>query len=337
MVTTLTAAKTTRHAANILCNTMAIAYTLIGYVTGVGLLLAANGWLNGLGVFLLTHSLIYSAYLTHEFMHGTIWRSRRRNARFGQLMGWLNGACYYGFKALTVQHIQHHSDRVDFYRFNIPATVQQLPRWLKYTVLALEWCYFPVVAFWTRWRSVYLLWKNAPYAKLRRRLAMVLAVRLAFFVVLGWLSLKALLLYGVAYIGMITVLRWADAFQHTYEGFPLGSILPYRPPHYEQANTFSNLISRRYVGLNLLLLNFGYHSAHHADMTCPWHSLPQLDQRLAATGVSNYISLVDQLVNYHRFRVKRLLLGQGTVEPDQAKPGFERFYGAIDVSFITLY
>ncbi|NEQ31004.1 MAG: fatty acid desaturase [Leptolyngbya sp. SIO4C5] len=337
MATTLTTARVVRHSPHVLLNTAAIAYTLSGYVSGIALLFVANGWLNGLGVLLLTHSLIYSAYLTHEFMHGNIFRSRRRNARCGRLMGWLNGACYFGFKALTVQHIQHHTDQADFYRFDIPAAVRQLPPLLKYTVLLLEWCYLPVVAFWARWRSIYLLWRNAPYAKARQRIAVVLGLRLLFFIGLGYLSLKALLLYFVAYSSMITVLRWADAFQHTYEGFPVGSVLPYRAASYEQAHTFSNLISHRYAWLNLLLLNFGYHSAHHADMTCPWHDLPQVDRALATSDMFNYISLTDQLVNYHQFRVKRLLLGQGDVAKGENRHSFNQFYGAVDVSFITLY
>ncbi len=45
---------------------------------------------------------------------------------------------------------------------------------------------------------------------------------------------------------MITVLRFMDAFQHTYEVFEVGSALPDRNRAYEQENTFTTLISRRY-------------------------------------------------------------------------------------------
>ncbi|NJO11306.1 MAG: fatty acid desaturase, partial [Leptolyngbyaceae cyanobacterium SL_1_1] len=167
MATLLTTAKTARHPTRIFLNTAAIAYTLIGYVIGI-ILLFFNSWLSGVGVILLAHSLIFSAYLTHEFIHSTIFRSRRHNAQWGQLMGWLNGACYYGFDALAIQHIQHHTDHADFYRFDIPAAVRQLPGWLRLPVLALEWCYLPVVSFWARWRSIYLLWQAAQNRERRR-------------------------------------------------------------------------------------------------------------------------------------------------------------------------
>ena len=133
-------------------NEIAITYTFLGYVGGIALLFLANRWLNILGVVFLTHSLLYSAYLSHEFMHGTIFKDRRRNVIFGQLMVWLNGGCYYGLQALTLQHIAHHIDRVDVFTFDIPAAIQKLPTPIRWIIFVLEWCYFPIVSFWVRWR-----------------------------------------------------------------------------------------------------------------------------------------------------------------------------------------
>ena len=315
-------------------NEIAITYTCLGYAGGIALSLIDNIWLNVLGAVFLTHSLIYSAYLSHEFMHGSIFKERRRNVIFGQLMLWINGGCYYGFEALTLQHIAHHVDRVDVFTFDIPAAIQKLPPLIRWIIFALEWCYFPAVAFWSRWQAIL---KNCQNLQQTQRIAGIFAIRTTAFVLLGIISIKALLLYFVSYVGMITVLRWMDAFQHTYEAFPVGTTLPKRDRDHEQLHTYSNLISYRYPWLNLLVLNFGYHNAHHAVMKCSWHSIPELDMKLALNRTVNYISLPQQLANYHRYRVTRLIAGQGDATDEIGNKNYEQFYGAADVSFITLY
>jgi fatty acid desaturase len=345
MVTTLPTPVSLRNYVNRrkpLWNWIAILYVFLGYVGGVGLLMPRNGWLNGLGIIFLTHSLLYSAYLSHELMHGTIFKSRRWNASFGKAMLWLNGGCYNGFEALSLQHIAHHVDRVDVFTFDPVAALQKLPQPIRQILLILEWLYFPIMGFWSRWRSILSPWWNPQCRERRVTTALILAIRIAMFALLGLISLRALLLYSFAYIGMMTIMRWADCFQHTYEGFPPGTKLPKRDRLHEETNTFSTLFSRRYPWLNLLLLNFGYHSAHHAVMKCPWHSLPELDRELYPDSESQdnpvrYISLARQLSNYHRFRVTRFLQGQGQAIDDLGRPSLETFYGAHDVSFLMLY
>ncbi len=315
-------------------NEIAISYVFLGYIGGIALLLVAEGWLNLLGTVLLTHSLIYSAYLSHEFMHGSIFKSRYWNVFFGQLMLWLNGGCYHGFQALTLQHIAHHVDRVDVFTFDIPAEIQKLPNLNRQIIVTLEWLYFPAVSFWSRWQSIL---KHSQNYKKQKQVTVIFAIRIAAFAVLGIMSFKALLLYFLSYVGMITVLRCLDAFQHTYEAFPVGTSLPERDRNHEQTHTYSNLISRRYPQLNLLVLNFGYHNAHHAVMKCPWHSLPELDREFGQNQQVNVISFAEQLINYHRYRVTRLFAGQGDVTGEIGNRDYAQFYGAVDVSFITLY
>ena len=315
-------------------NEIAIAYSLLGYTGGIALLMVTNGWLNILGVVFLTHSLIYSAYLAHEFMHGTIFKDRRRNLIFGQLMIWMNGGCYYGLQALTLQHIAHHVDRVDVFSFDIVDAIGKLPPSIRKVIFVLEWCYFPVVAFWARWQRIIKDWQKPEQVK---RISFIFAIRLTAFILLGIFSIKALLLYFFSYLGMITVLRFVDAFQHTYEAFLAETKLPKRDRDHEQLHTYSNLISRRYPWLNLLILNFGYHNAHHAVMKCPWHSIAELDRELAQNQTVNYMSLSQQLISYHRHRLARLITGQGTATGEMGDRNYEQFYGAVDVSFITLY
>jgi fatty acid desaturase len=52
---------------------------------------------------------------------------------------------------------------------------------------------------------------------------------------------------------------------------------------YEQAHTFSNPLSLRHPWVNLFVLNFGYHNAHHAKPTTPWFRLPALHRECLAT------------------------------------------------------
>lgn len=318
-------------------NAIAITFTLTGYLGGITLLTLPNGGFNALGIIFLTYSLLLSAYLSHEFMHGSIFKKRRWNVAFGKIMLWLNGGCYYGFETLTLLHIAHHLDRADIITFDIPKAIEAQPLAIRKAILTLEWLYFPVTAFWSRWQGITAHWRNSKRSQERLEIIKMLVIRGGLFGILGLFYLKALLLYFLSYIGMITVLRWMDAFQHTYEGFPPGTKLPKRDIAHEQINTFSTLFSQRYSWLNLLLLNFGYHNAHHAVMKCPWHSLHELNQQLVKNQNIRYVSLREQLINYHRFRITRLIKGQGEAIDNDGNPNFAIFYGAIDVSFLTVY
>lgn len=319
-----------------LWNAIAIGYTLLGYGGGISLLLTSNGWLNALGVIWLTHSLVISAYLSHEFMHGTIFEERRWNVLFGNLMLWLNGGCYARFADLARMHIAHHVDRVDFCRFDLAAYLNTLPAPVRKVLLGLEWLYFPSLAFLLRIRAIFAPFWDENRQDERLRTTLILITRVGLFALLGYVSPTAVLLYFLSYIGMLTVLRVVDAFQHTYETFPIGSPLPDRSRAYEQANTFSNLVSQRYWWLNLLLLNFGYHNAHHELMKCPWHSLHQLDRDLFSGTEVHYITLPELLMNYHRYRVSRIFSGQGHAVDNQGNRSLDTFYGAIEVSFLVL-
>lgn len=317
-------------------NVLAISYTLVTYGIGLALILASSGWLNAVGVVLLTHSLVLSAYFSHEFMHSTIFANRQWNAIWGNVMLWLNGACYGRFQDLALRHIAHHVDRVDFSAFDLDAAIQQMPSWQRNMILGLEWLYFPAISFWLQWRSILAPWWNPQRQDERLRVTIIALIRGTLFTLLAIVSLKAVLLYFISYIGMITILRWQDAFQHTYEVFPVGTPLPKRDRAHEQANTFSTLFSHRHWWLNLLLLNFGYHNAHHEVMKCPWHSLHELDRELFTGNETHYVPLMQLLQSYHRFRITRIFSGQGIARDTDGNPTPETFYGAVGVSFLVL-
>lgn len=319
-----------------LWNVAAISYALTGYLGGISLILMASLWLNALGVILLTHSLVISAYLAHEFMHGSIFADKQWNAIGGNVMLWITGGCYATFADLMRLHIAHHVNRVDFSRFELTEFLASLPTPVRSLLLGLEWCYFPALAFLSRIRAMFAPFYLSDRQPERLRVSVIFLIRTTLFGILGWISPKALLLYFVSYIAMINILRFVDAFQHTYEVFAVGSDIPKRDRAHEQANTFSNVISQRYQWLNLLLLNFGYHNAHHELMKCPWYSLPELDKELYSGKEIHYITLPELVGNYHRFRLSRIYSGQGTAVDDRGNRQLETFYGGIEVSFLVL-
>lgn len=317
-------------------NAIAILYSFLSYASGIALILQRNGWLNTVGVMVLTHSLIISAYLAHEFMHGTIFRSRRWNEVGGTIMLWLTGACYAQFADLAKLHIAHHVDRVDFCGFDLIEFLNDLPKVLRWIIVGLEWLYFPALALILRIRTIFAPFWTEERKDERVRSLFILGLRAAFFSCLAVVSIKALLLYFAAYISLINILRFVDAFQHTYEVFPVGSELPKRDRAHEQANTFSNVISLKAPWLNVLMLNFGYHNAHHELMKCPWHSLPELDGALFTGQEIHYITLPELAYNYHRFRLKRLFSGQGSAVDEKGDRCLDTFYGGSEVSFLVM-
>ncbi|WP_051470214.1 fatty acid desaturase family protein [Fischerella sp. PCC 9605] len=323
------------HTKKPLWDITAIFYVLAGYCGAIALLLLPQIWLNVLGAVLLTHSLVLSAYLSHEFMHGTIFNERKWNAVGGNIMLWLNGGCYASFKDLAAEHILHHVKKIDSVAFDVPTFINNVPRLIRSLILVLEWSYFPAISFIIQWRAVAAPFWNPQRHDERLRTIILLIVRSSLFILLGLVSLKALILYFLAYIGMITVLRIVDCFQHTYETFLAGSYAPKRNSTYEQENTFTTLISRRYWWLNLLVLNFGYHNAHHALMRCPWYNLHKLDSDLFANRENYSLTLPQLLKNYHRFRVSRLVKGQGKAVDGHGNLNLDAFYGAVGVSFLV--
>jgi len=165
-------------------------------------------------------------------------------------------------------------------------------------------------------------------------------VRSALFALLGWLSFSALVLYCLAWMIMVTVLRFADAYQHTYDAFAVleeDAKIPadkLRDRAYEQLNTFSNVVSLRWPALNLLLLNFAYHNAHHEKPVAPWYRLPKLHAELYGDGYRQVVPMDELLSSFHRHRVRRVLsedYGEFVDGPKRA----ENFYGAVGVSFLT--
>ncbi|RKT22200.1 fatty acid desaturase [Paraburkholderia sp. RAU2J] len=321
-------------------NTLAIAYSFGGFALGMAMLLTAKPWLTVPGTLVLAHAMIVSAYLLHDAAHGAVFRTAEANARLGAALAWINGSCYASFADLRRKHMRHHVDRADVLTFDAKAFLLGLPQWVRRVVLALEWAYFPAVELIMHGYVIAMPFMRAGKRSQRRRVATVLVVRAALFAWLAWLSLQAAALYLVAWLVCLIVLRFADAYQHTYDAFAVleeGGAIPadkIRDHAYEQRNTYSNLVSVRYPALNLLLLNFSYHNAHHDRPVEPWYRLPAAHARLYGDDDSQVIPMARLLTSFHRHRVKRILASDYGVM-DIAKKQADDFYGAVGVSFLT--
>lgn len=315
-------------------NVVAIAYTLSIYSFGVVLIMLQPWQLNILGVILLIHAFLLTATLTHEFIHGNIFKDRRWNTFLGQVSTHLNGACYASWDALVEHHFNHHLYHADFVRFDILKYLNTINPLLHLVYIALEWLYFPIFEFEMRWRVILAPFFEPAKRSLTGRTIALMLYRTAAFALLAWVSWKGLLLYFLAYISFVNIMRFADAFHHTYEYAIMGQALPKRDRIYEQEHTFSNLVSTKYPWLNLLFLNFGYHNAHHHNMSVPWHELPELHQKLYREKGGGLLPLPQLVKNYHRFRLYRLFSGQGDAVLQEGA-GLDSFTGGVAVSFLT--
>lgn len=331
-----------RYADGVLPNATALSYTLFAYVGGV-FLLAMSAWPGQIiGTLLVAHALILSSYFFHEFAHNSIFKAAEDNARWGTLMTWINGSCYATFSDLRRKHVRHHVDKADVITFDFKAFLLKSPAWLRRLVLALEWAYIPAVELIMHGYVMILPFIAAEKKQYRARVATITTLRIAAFAALGWFSPAGLLGYAIAYLIMLHVLRFADAYQHTYDAFAIlqGGNVPddkVRDRTYEQRNTYSNLISVAHPALNLLLLNFSYHNAHHERPIEPWYRLPQLHAKLFAAEYQQVLPMSTLLAAHHRYRVKRILSENYGDVPEVSAGHLDpsAFYGAVGVSFLT--
>jgi fatty acid desaturase len=317
-------------------NILALFYTFLTYGLGVALLLIPSwGW-NGVGVALVVHGLVLSATFIHELIHGNIFKEHRRlNAFWGQVMTHINGACYSTWDNLVSHHFNHHIHYGDFVGFDPVIYFELMNPWLRRIYIVFEWFYMPVFEFELRWRIILAPFFEQEKHHLRWRNLGFMIYRTSLFGLLGWYSPRALLLYAIAYISFVNLMRFADAFHHTYEYVIMGQPIPKRDRSYEQAHTFSNLVSTRFPWLNLLFLNFGYHNAHHHNMSVPWHELPKLHQDVFGDAQGGIITLPILAWNYHRFRLQRLFAGQGEAILEGTESALDMFTGGVAVSFLT--
>ncbi len=288
----------------------ALAYACIGYIAGFAALFAASGWLNAAGTLLLAHAMIIAAYLIHECGHNAVFHRHRDNAVLGGFLSWLCGACYGTYEDMRYKHFRHHVDNDDVVCFDYHRVFDSYP-WLTNGIRALEWLYIPAHDLFMHAVMAFTSFVIPERRSQRRRNVAVIVIRASLFAALAIWSLKAALLYLLAYMLMVHSLRFMDSLQHDYGYHVTLYDTVSRPPHkgdheWEQMHTFSPMLSLKFPWLNLLALNFGYHNAHHADMSLPFYRLPAKHEAMYGSDPSAVIPFGAQLRLYHRNRVLRV-------------------------------
>jgi fatty acid desaturase len=205
----------------------------------------------------------------------------------------------------------------------------------------LEWLYIPAVEI-----VMHLLVLVVPFIlpsrKHRRmRVLSILLTRTAVFALLIWYAPRVIFFYPLAYLMFMTVMRFMDAHQHTYELFetleqPRGEEARQFDREFEQRNTFSNIFSLAHPWLNLLVLNFGYHNAHHIKPIEPWYRLPALHDEVFGDDCKQVLPIGHLLRAYHRFRVPRMLNEDASDSGVAERQGVD-FVGVDGVSFLTAH
>lgn len=287
----------------------AVVYAIGGYGLGIAGLFHEFWWVNAGATLLLAHAMTIAAYLIHECGHNLIFHRGRDNARLGGLMSWLCGAAYGAYEDMRFKHFRHHVDNADVVWFEYDRFFEEHPITTK-VVRVLEWFYVPAHDLIMHAVMVLTSFVIPQRRNQRPRNVSVILIRGGVFVAVALAFSKVALLYVVAYLLMIHLLRFMDSVQHDY---PYSTTLfeMSNAPHkgdtkWEQEHTFSNTLSLRYPKLNWLTLNFGYHNAHHADMNLPFYRLPQLHAALSGNDPDFVIPFLSQLKLYHFNRVARI-------------------------------
>lgn len=317
-----------RHADAFWPSVALLSYIALGYLMGLLLLIQSHPLLWLAGIALTGHVLIVSAYLIHDLTHHTLFRTPAWNNRLGMVLGFITGACYGSYQDLRRKHMRHHVQRADVVAVDYKAWLEKHPA-LRRVVEALEWCYIPAVDLMMHALVMVAPFVYPQYRGLRRNAVTMFIVRSLLFTGLFLLSPWALVGYAASYMLMIHVLRLMDMHQHTYD-VVYGSLEGHARPdaEYERQNTYSNPLGSSPL-LNLLVLNFGYHNAHHEQPTAPWYRLPAIHRELYGEQSDHQFDARAVLNNLHKYRVQRVM-SDAPLPGEQ--PGFTGLYG---VSFLT--
>ena len=299
-------------------NGAALAYAVGGYVAGIAGLFSANLWINFAATLLLAHAMTIAAYLVHECGHNLVFHSMRDNTRLGRVLVWICGASYGRYEDMRYKHFRHHVDNGDIVWFDYEDFFQKHP-WLLKVTRFFEWFYVPAHDLLMHFVLVFTSFIIPERRDQRMHNLVSIVLRGGIFIALLIFFPKVAILYAVAYMLMMTVLRFMDSLQHDY-GYDLTLFEPGNAPRkgdfdWEQEHTFSNPHTLRSDWPNWLTLNFGFHNAHHADMKVPWYRLPEKHRQMFGDDPTVVIPLWAQLSMFHRNRVSRVVGNHEGDEP----------------------
>jgi len=324
-----------RHNDAFLPTAAALSYVAACYCGGFYLLMLARWWSWPLGVLAVAHGMVIAAYMVHECAHNAVFKEMKHNAALGRALLWISGACYGDYEAIRHKHMRHHIDRADVIAIDYRELLHRYPR-LQRLLVTLEKFYIPAIDCLMHVLIMTLPFTHEAYRSQRRRVINCLIIRGMLLLTLLYYAWPAFVGYVLAYLLFEIVLRTMDMHQHTFEVFinlnePRDKVL--FDGDYEQRNTFSNTLGRG-VFANLLVLNFGYHNAHHEKPTQPWYRLPGLDREMFGAATKQHLSFRDVANSYRRFRVQRVMHADHADLAGDGQRGIG-FVGVLGVSFLT--
>ncbi|CAF1353384.1 unnamed protein product [Adineta steineri] len=267
-------------------NIVVLMYIIIGYMTSISILVRSDDvFLILFGTLLLAHVLCWSGYMHHELCHYSVFEKRKWNIYFGRLLDWLNGACYWPFEELREQHVKHHVYKVDYDTASGIICQLQANSFFNNILLWSEYFYIPSHAFIIHWRSVLAPWWSKERKSMRLRTVLILMIRTIYFFILYYLRDPLVLVcYFIAYSISIQIIRFTDAFSHTYEVVPVDTPRKYQSKMYDMSHTYTiefetNEQTSKIVKLLAqfihvgVFLNFNFHNQHHYSTQKKWFEL----------------------------------------------------------------
>jgi len=329
-----------RHHDALLPNSLATLYVVVGYSVSWFLFFQDSLLLNVLGVLWLTHSMVIAAYLIHELAHLSVFKSKKHNRWFAELLLWITGNSYSNFDDIQKKHHRHHTDRADIVSFDFRPVLERNPVALR-IIQFMEWFYIPAIELIMHALVIILPYTKANRKSRRLKVSIFLILRTSLFIFIVSQAWQVILLYPIAYMIFLTVMRFMDIHQHTYEVFetldePRGPEARLRDREFEHHNTYSNLFSVKHPWINLLVLNFGYHNMHHDQQMQPWYRLPKLHKEKYGTDDDQLLLLKHLIKSFHKYRVPRVVNGDPINLPVKKNEG-ETFIGVDGVSFLTAH
>ena len=322
----------------------AVLYVVLAYALGWAGLFQGFWLTNLVCVLLLAHAMTIAAYMIHECGHNLVFKSIGKNTKLGRFLSWICGSAYGTYEDMRYKHFRHHVDNDDVVWFDYEKFFKDHPVTLRVTRF-LEWFYIPAHDLIMHFIMVFTSFVIPQRRNQRRRNLSVIIIRGGVFLALIAFFPKVAALYIIAYMLMMTVLRFMDSLQHDYPYsltlFEFGKPLRKGNFEWDQEHTFSNPHSRKTEWFNWFTLNFGFHNAHHADMAVPWYRLPAKHREIFGDDPTVVIPLGAQLRIFHKQRVRRIVGNHEGVEPEGrdflAAARRAEVYGGNAASFLTSF
>jgi len=290
-----------------------------------------------IGIFFFSVSKIWAWYLAHDYAHNSAFKSKRVNTVLGELASILNGLAFSSFDQYRNHHNRHHSEKVDLIGFNVQEFKARHP--LFYNAAAiLERLYIPTFYYLIKTLSILETIKTGMRIEKIRAIA-ALVLYFAGYTLAFLYFVKAIIAWQISSVFRIHVVRFVDCFQHSFSQVqPEHERTIKNDKRFEIENTFSIPVARKHTYLNLLILNFGYHSAHHSFPTCPWYKLPTLERRIiqGLDGDDDFsclressLKFSDLLKLYHSHHLERISSDtEGSPYDSHGNFMIEKFTGA---------